>query len=220
MVVTVSLSWHTVETVSRPGGRGPDRARTGPGRGRSGLRRAGCWLTASRGDPQDSATENRPPMAGMARTGKGETVRQERTSGSGDRTGSVNPTRSKAKRGTWAARPPRQGQSPGRPRRWMATQASREAGQNPAYRPAHRVPCRQALRQYGRLRYARCRSCTPSERFAHGDPAPPAATRRPIRRPPGAIRRPPGAIRRVKSLPLIVTIIAILISLRALWGRS
>jgi len=32
-------------TVSRPGGR--DRAR--PGRGRSGLRRARCWLTASRG---------------------------------------------------------------------------------------------------------------------------------------------------------------------------
>ena len=36
---------------------------TGSGRGRSGLHRAGCWLTASRGDPQDSATENRPPMA-------------------------------------------------------------------------------------------------------------------------------------------------------------
>ena len=30
-------------------------------RGKSGLRRAGCWPTASRGDPQDSATENRPP---------------------------------------------------------------------------------------------------------------------------------------------------------------
>ena len=36
----------------------------GPCRGRSGLRRAGCWLTASRGDPQDSATERKPPMAG------------------------------------------------------------------------------------------------------------------------------------------------------------
>ena len=60
----------------------------------------------------------------QARTGKGETVRQERTSGPGDRTGSVNPTRSKAKRGTRAARPPREGQSPGRPRRWMATHAS------------------------------------------------------------------------------------------------
>ena len=95
-------------TVSRPGGRGPGR-KTAPGRGRSGLRRAGCWLTASRGDPQDSATENRPPMARSrngAGTGKGETVPQERTSGRGDPAGSVNPTRSKAKRGTWAARPP------------------------------------------------------------------------------------------------------------------
>ena len=45
-------------------------------RGRSGLHRAGCWLTASRGDPQDSATERKPPMAGLrARTGKGERVR-------------------------------------------------------------------------------------------------------------------------------------------------
>ncbi len=48
--------------------------RPGTGRGRSGLRRAGCWLTASRGDPQDSATESRPPMA-LRRTGKVETVR-------------------------------------------------------------------------------------------------------------------------------------------------
>ena len=30
-------------------------------RGRSGLRRAGWWPTATRGDPRDSATENRPP---------------------------------------------------------------------------------------------------------------------------------------------------------------
>ena len=34
--------------------------RRGP-RGRSGLHRAGWWLTATRGDPRDSATENRPP---------------------------------------------------------------------------------------------------------------------------------------------------------------
>ena len=62
-------------TVSRPGGRSTDRS-AGPCRGRSGLRRAGCWLTASRGDPQESATERKPPMAGLrARTGKGERVR-------------------------------------------------------------------------------------------------------------------------------------------------
>ena len=137
-----------VLTVSRPGGRGTNRS-AGPCRGRSGLRRAGCWLTASRGDPQDSATERKPPMAGLrARTGKGERVRQERTSGGGDPAGSVNPTRSKAKRGRRAARPvSEKGRSPGRPLRWMATQAlrlssGRGAGQNPAYRPAHRQPLR------------------------------------------------------------------------------
>ena len=68
--------WHYWRlTVSRPGGRGTGRS-AGSCRGRSGLHRAGCWLTASRGDPQDSATERKPPMAGLrARTGKGERVR-------------------------------------------------------------------------------------------------------------------------------------------------
>src|SRR4029077_20094441 len=42
---------------------GPSGAR----RGKSGLRRAGCWLTASRGDSRDSATENRPPAERQAR---------------------------------------------------------------------------------------------------------------------------------------------------------
>jgi hypothetical protein len=38
-------------------------------RGKSGLHRAGCWLIASRGDPQESATESRPPAraSGSAR---------------------------------------------------------------------------------------------------------------------------------------------------------
>ena len=49
------------------------RAPSGGRRGKSGLRRAGCWLTASRGDSKDSATENRPPAPQGA--GKGETVR-------------------------------------------------------------------------------------------------------------------------------------------------
>ena len=31
------------------------------GRGKSGLRRAGCWITSSGGDPKESATENKPP---------------------------------------------------------------------------------------------------------------------------------------------------------------
>ncbi len=29
--------------------------------GKSGLRRAGCWVTPSLGDEQESATESRPP---------------------------------------------------------------------------------------------------------------------------------------------------------------
>lgn len=31
------------------------------GGGKSGLRRAGCWITSSGGDPKESATENKPP---------------------------------------------------------------------------------------------------------------------------------------------------------------
>jgi hypothetical protein len=89
-------------TVSRPGGRGAGPGDRGRRRGRSGLHRAGCWRDASRGDPQESATENRPPMGRPgdgAVTGKGETVREERTSARGDPGGSVNPTRSKVERG-------------------------------------------------------------------------------------------------------------------------
>jgi len=49
-------------------------------RGKSEHHRAGCRPTAGRGDPQESATEKRPPN-GVLRDarGKGETVRQERT---------------------------------------------------------------------------------------------------------------------------------------------
>jgi hypothetical protein len=50
------------------GGESAGRPRAGrfgaPVRGTSGLHRARCWVTPSRGDPQESATENRPPMAG------------------------------------------------------------------------------------------------------------------------------------------------------------
>src|SRR5690606_35606905 len=44
-------------------------------RGKSGLHRAGRLLTATRGDPRDSATENRPPTAFRRLCGEGETVR-------------------------------------------------------------------------------------------------------------------------------------------------
>jgi len=55
-------------TVSRLGGRGVDDVEEGRGSEGQGAREA------SRGDPKESATENRPPMAGNG-TGKGETVR-------------------------------------------------------------------------------------------------------------------------------------------------
>ncbi len=44
---------------SGPGERRPSQ--DGVAGGKSELHRAGCWLTASRGDPQESATENKPP---------------------------------------------------------------------------------------------------------------------------------------------------------------
>src|SRR5204862_471403 len=46
---------------SEPPGRTP--APSNSAGGKSGLHRAGCWLTASRGDSRDSATENKPPAA-------------------------------------------------------------------------------------------------------------------------------------------------------------
>src|SRR5262245_13225287 len=88
----------------------PFRVRTGwPGdrvgaslethrRGRSGLHRARWWVTPTRGDPRDSATENRPPLLPPGSRGKGETVVQETTSDQGDRAGSANPTWSKVKK--------------------------------------------------------------------------------------------------------------------------
>ena len=39
--------------------------------GKSGQRRAGCWLTARQRELTESATENKPPMAFLS-TGKGE----------------------------------------------------------------------------------------------------------------------------------------------------
>src|SRR4051794_28754984 len=66
-------------------------------RGKSGLHRARWWVTPTRGDPRDSATESRPPTRSGG-VGKGETVVQETTSTPGDRGGSANPTGSKTKK--------------------------------------------------------------------------------------------------------------------------
>ena len=95
--------------VSRLGGRGAGLARR---RGRSGLHRAGCSLTASQGDLQESATESRPPMAGRPAQARVKGCGKSAPASRGDSVGSVNPTRSKVKRGTRAARPSGRPDSP------------------------------------------------------------------------------------------------------------
>ena len=44
--------------MSKPGSRGAFRGL----RGKSELRRAGCWVTPSEGDLKESATEIKPPL--------------------------------------------------------------------------------------------------------------------------------------------------------------
>src|SRR5690348_11415766 len=61
-----------LERASRPDGRG----RPGAARGKSGLHRAGRWVTPSRGDPKESATERHSRLGG-----DGEMVGQEPTGG-------------------------------------------------------------------------------------------------------------------------------------------
>jgi hypothetical protein len=56
----------------------PDERRSLQGRmagGKSGHHRVGCWLTASRRESEDSATENKPPTKGKPEVGQGEKVR-------------------------------------------------------------------------------------------------------------------------------------------------
>ena len=58
--------------TSRPDGR---VGTFGSRRGKSGLHRARWWVTPTRGDPRDSATERRPPPIRFGRAGgKGETA--------------------------------------------------------------------------------------------------------------------------------------------------
>ncbi len=125
-----------------------DRVEETP-RGRSGLRRARWWVTPTRGNPRESATENRPPALSSGR----ESVRVKRWS-----------KRPPAARATGLARqtPPGARSDSARPRaarpsarvdRWRlaATAAvdgwsplGLDRGQNPAYRPA-----RSSLAEYG-----------------------------------------------------------------------
>ena len=57
--LTGTLRGATLEVFAERAGRSP-RRRFSRG-GKSGLQRAACWLTASGGDPRESATENTPP---------------------------------------------------------------------------------------------------------------------------------------------------------------
>src|SRR6476620_4119117 len=114
-------------------------------RGRSGLRRAGRWATPTRGNPRDSATENRPPEA--VALGKGETVVQETTSDPGDRIGSVNPARSKVEQRTLEGCPPECAGGPheavgnGGPR-WMVAErcVARRPGTEPGLQTSPSAP--------------------------------------------------------------------------------
>src|SRR3954468_9081254 len=135
-----------------------DRVGTPSGwrRGRSGLHRARWWVTPTRGDPRESATENRPPPTAPAGGGKGETVVQETTSDPGDRDGSANPTWSKVKKSGAFGHRTRARSRAARPSarvdRWrLSATAARDGwsppdgpqgprGQNPAYRPARPHP--------------------------------------------------------------------------------
>src|SRR3546814_15005056 len=76
-------------------------------------------------------------------TGKGETVREERTSVEGDLGGSATPTRSKVE--SWEGRPGHL--SPGRPHRWMVTTPA--TAREPGYRTPpirrHTVTTAQAV---------------------------------------------------------------------------
>src|SRR5659263_580385 len=61
-VSLAATAWPTHPRVKGSADESARRSRRGrPRRGTSGLRRARWWVTPTRGDPRDSATENRPP---------------------------------------------------------------------------------------------------------------------------------------------------------------
>src|SRR5438105_15624314 len=67
--------------------------------GKSGLRRAGRWVTPSRGDPKESATEIKPPRGPVSREVLGVRVKRWGKSppAAGRPAGQANPVRSKTK---------------------------------------------------------------------------------------------------------------------------
>ena len=85
-----------VALIGRPGDRSDFRWG-----GKSELHRAGCWLTARRGNPTESATENTPPRL----RGKGEPVRQELTAPVATSGARQTPPGARPNRRTMGARP-------------------------------------------------------------------------------------------------------------------
>ena len=119
-----------VGTVSRPGGRGVAR----PRRGRSGLRRTGCWCEPGRGDL--SVQGNREQTADGP--GNRAQARVKRCGKSAPALGATPAARQPPPGARSNVGGPVRPISPGRPHRWMATPEARAEGQNPAYKPAHR----------------------------------------------------------------------------------
>ena len=80
--------------ASRPGGRGVGWSvlRSGWRRGRSGLRRAGCWRESGRGDLSVRATESRPPLDAAASAGASQ-VRVKRCGKSAPASGATRAAR-------------------------------------------------------------------------------------------------------------------------------
>jgi hypothetical protein len=139
------------EPAGRP--RAGHLERGGPVRGTSGLRRAGCWVTPSRGDPQESATESRPPMAGEPAQARVKRCGKSAPAPGATRAARQTPPGARPDRGRTARpqTPPGRPLEPAgnrRPRGMAASGASRSPErrrlrQNPAYRPArHHLPTR------------------------------------------------------------------------------
>src|SRR3954462_2882952 len=130
--------------MSRPGGRGEETRR-----GRSGLHRARWWVIPTRGDPRDSATENRPPShLGAAARVKRWCKRSPAFRVTG--TARETPPGARSRRGAYSSRERSRAARPSsrvdRTRLsataaldgWPPTVTPRGVReQNPAYRPAH-----------------------------------------------------------------------------------
>ena len=143
--------------VVEPAGR-PLRVAHATRGGKSGLRRAGCWITSRRGNPTESAAESRPPMGLGQEPGQQARVKRwcKRPPASWETTA--------ARQTPPGARPSRDADGPSiesRVGRTSVTATSRPDGwsshlfggvQNPAYRRAHRVRLSGLTHRVGALR--------------------------------------------------------------------